>query len=216
MKYIPFEVKTGTENMLFDKELLDSAIDKQMQEHIFRLYGWSPKCVSIGRNQRIEDINTNFLKENKIDLVRRLTGGRALLHDKELTYSYICPASTLENGDSIIGSYKEIAQIFLEAFKKIGIELEIIQRKPISQDLNYCMQISTSADLCYKGKKLIGSAQYRKDGYILQHGSILFDYDRELLEKIFNDPIDTNVMTSIKEINPDITMLDLVNLWSNT
>ena len=74
------------------------------------------------------------------------------------------------------------------------------------------MLISTGADLCYNGKKLIGSAQFRKDGYILQHGSILYDYDRELLEKIFGEKIDTNSIVSIKEINPNITKEDIITL----
>ena len=216
MKIIPFEVNTGTKNMLIDRDLLETAIKYQSKEHIFRLYGWSPKCISVGRNQRINFINTEVQKKHEIGLVRRLTGGRALLHDKEITYSYICPVSDLQHGDSVIESYKEIAsKIFLDSFKQLGIELEITSREPHVCDLNYCMQISTSADLCYKGKKLIGSAQFRKEGYILQHGSILFNYDKELLEKLFNENIDENFITCMNEINPDISMFDVINLWSN-
>lgn len=77
------------------------------------------------------------------------------------------------------------------------------------------MLISTGADLCYNGKKLIGSAQCRKNGYILQHGSILYDYNKTLLEEIFNEPVNTNEITTIKEINPDLTkeeMLKVMNI----
>ncbi len=210
MKFVPFEVNSGLKNMIIDRDLLENAIKNKEKEHIFRLYGWSPKCVSLGRNQKPDFIDMKFLKENNIDLVKRLTGGRALLHDKELTYSYICPISTLNNGDSIMESYKEILQIFIEPFKILGIELQITERKHSNLHVNYCMQISTSADLCYKGKKLIGSAQFRKEGYILQHGSILFDYDKNLLEKIFNERINTDVITCMKEINPDISTFDLL------
>ena len=77
------------------------------------------------------------------------------------------------------------------------------------------MLISTGADLCYKGKKLIGSAQCRKEGYILQHGSILYDYDAALLEKIFNEPVSTDTITSVKEINPDILKNDVIEVFSN-
>ena len=77
------------------------------------------------------------------------------------------------------------------------------------------MLISTGADLCYKGKKLIGSAQCRKEGYILQHGSILYDYDAALLEKIFNEPLSTDTITSVKEINPDILKNDVIEIFSN-
>lgn len=215
MKIIPFEVNTGIKNMQIDRELLEDAIKHKNKEHVFRLYGWSPKCVSLGRNQKPDFIDSKILKQYNIDLVKRLTGGRALMHDKELTYCYICPISSLENGDSIMASYREILQIFFEPFKMMGIELEITERKHSNIDVNYCMQISTSADLCYKGKKLIGSAQFRKEGYILQHGSILFDYDKGLLEKIFNEPINTDVITCMKEINPDISIFDLLHLWDN-
>lgn len=215
MKIIPFEVNTGVKNMQIDKELLEDAIHRQTKEHIFRLYGWSPRCISLGRNQKPDFIDKRLLDKYGIDLVKRLTGGRALLHDKELTYSYICPVDTLQHGDSIMASYREIAHIFFEPFKKLGIELEIAQRNHTNHDVNYCMQVSTSADICYKGKKLIGSAQFRKEGYILQHGSILFDYDKDLLEKIFKEEIDIYHITCMKEINPDLSIFDLLHLWDD-
>ena len=77
------------------------------------------------------------------------------------------------------------------------------------------MLISTGADLCYHGKKLIGSAQCRKQGYILQHGSILYDYDKKLLEDIFKEKVDTNSITSIKEINPEISQNDIIKIFSD-
>lgn len=215
MKFIPFEVNSGNKNMQIDKDLLEEAIRCQSKEPIFRLYGWSPKCVSIGRNQKSDFIDKAFLKKNGIDLVKRITGGRALLHDKELTYSYICPASSLKDGDSVMGSYREISQIFIDMFKKIDIELEISRKHHTNTDANYCMMIATGADLCYKGKKLIGSAQFRKDGYILQHGSILFDYNKDLLEKLFKEKVNKNYITCMKEINPFITIVDLLHLWDN-
>jgi len=215
MKIIPFEVNTGVQNMQIDKELLEDSIRRQSKEHIFRLYGWSPRCVSLGRNQKPDFVDRALLKKYDIDLVKRLTGGRALMHDKELTYSYVCPVSTLERGDSIIASYREILQVFIEPFKKLGIDLEFISRGYANMDVNYCMLVSTSADMCYKGKKLIGSAQYRKEGYILQHGSILFDYDKNLLETIFKEKIDSEYLTCMKEINSDISIFDVIHLWDN-
>ena len=214
MKFIPFEIKTGEQNMKTDSDLLDYALDSGLSEPIFRLYGWSPACISLGRNQGDEFLDYNFLKSNSIDVVRRLTGGRALLHDNEITYSYICPVSYLNNGEHVVSSYKEICQIFIEKFKKIGINIDFGTQKQVKTGFDYCMLISTGADLCYKGKKLIGSAQCRKHGYILQHGSILYDYDKVLIEKIFGEEISTNEITSIKEINPRISKEDIINLLS--
>lgn len=215
MRFIPFEVKTGQENMQIDSDLLEYAIKNQLKEPIFRLYGWSPACVSLGRNQKSDFLDLDFLKQNNIDYVRRLTGGRALLHDNEITYSYICPASFLENGENVVNSYKEISKILIAAFKKLDIELDFGGIKKVNGHKDYCMLVSTGADLCYQNRKLIGSAQFRKEGYILQHGSILYDYDKELLEKIFKEEVDTSSIISIKEINSNITKKDILKMLSN-
>lgn len=214
MKYINYQVLTGQENMRIDSDLLDSAIENKLDYPIFRLYAWKPACVSLGRNQKDDFLDRSFLKENNIDVVRRLTGGRALLHADEITYSFICPTLYLKNGGHVVSSYKEISRILIGKFKTIGIDLDFGSNKPIKTGFDYCMLISTGADLCYHGKKLIGSAQCRKQGYILQHGSILYDYDKALLEKIFKEPVSTDEITSIKEINPKLTKEKIIDILS--
>lgn len=216
MKIIPYETRTGKENMQIDSDLLDFAIKNELKEPIFRLYGWEPACVSLGRNQKDDFLDYELLKSKNIDVVRRLTGGRALLHDNEITYSFICPESFLQNGSHIVSSYKEISQILIDKFNKLGIDLDFGTSKPIKTGFDYCMLISTGADLCYKEKKLIGSAQCRSHGYILQHGSILYDYDKNLLEEIFKEKVSTDEITSIKEINPKLSkekIIDILNEW---
>lgn len=200
--------------MRIDSDLLDSAIENKLDHPIFRLYAWKPACVSLGRNQKDDFLDRSFLKENNIDVVRRLTGGRALLHADEITYSFICPTLYLKNGEHVVSSYKEISRILIGKFKTIGIDLDFGSNKPIKTGFDYCMLISTGADLCYHGKKLIGSAQCRKQGYILQHGSILYDYDKALLEKIFKEPVSTDEITSIKEINPKLTKEKIIDILS--
>lgn len=197
---VEFEVNDGKTNMQMDSHLLDYAIENRLEEPIFRLYGWDPACVSLGRNQSEDFLDKKFLKSQNIDITRRLTGGRALLHDKELTYCFICPISHLKNGQSIVQSYKEISQFLIDSFKELDIELEFPQNKRPSTKFDYCMSVSTGADLTYKNKKLIGSAQFRKEGYILQHGSILIDYDKDLIEKIFGEQVDKNSITCLSEI----------------
>uniref|UniRef100_UPI004028AA02 lipoate--protein ligase family protein n=1 Tax=Candidatus Scatousia sp. TaxID=3085663 RepID=UPI004028AA02 len=214
IKFVPFEVLTGKENMQKDSDLLDFAISEKLSYPIFRLYGWHPACISLGRNQQDAFIDKKFLKDTKIDLVKRLTGGRALLHDDEITYSYICPVSFLKHGENITKSYMEICGFLIEKFAKLGIELDFGGSKPVNTKFDYCMLISTGADLCYNGKKLIGSAQCRKEGYILQHGSILYDYKRDLLEKIFHENVSTESITSINEINPNLSKQDIIRVLS--
>lgn len=214
VQILPYHTNCGQVNMNIDSELLESSIRDGKKEPIFRLYGWNPPCVSLGRNQNDSFLNREFLKKNNIDVVRRLTGGRALLHDNEITYSFICPISYLENGEHVVSSYKEISQILIDKFKKLGIELSFGSEKPVKTGFDYCMLISTGADLCYQGKKLIGSAQCRKNGYILQHGSILYDYNRTLLEQIFNEPVNTDEITTVKEINPNLTKEEILKVMN--
>lgn len=205
MKYIKYGVYTGEENMQIDSDLLDKAIETQEQEPIFRLYAWSPKCISLGRNQK-----DDFIKDKTVDVVRRLTGGRALLHDNEVTYSYIMP---IKEGVSVTESYKEISGILLDFFKTLGIELDFGENKKISTKFDYCMLISTGADVCYRGEKIIGTAQYRKQGYILQHGSILFGYDKVFLENLFGEEVQG--ITTVNEILPNITKEEFVEKMEN-
>lgn len=211
MKIIPYAVKTGRENMQIDSDLLENAIKVQAKEPVLRLYGWSPACVSLGRNQKDDFIDYDYLKSQNIDVVRRLTGGRALLHDNEITYSFVCPVNYLKNGANVVESYKEISQILIDNLKKLKIDLNFGSEKAVRTKFDYCMLISTGADLCFNGKKLIGSAQYRKEGYILQHGSILYDYNKKLLENIFKE--EANTLISIKEINPALTKEDIINAF---
>jgi len=214
MKFIPFKVKTGRENMQIDSDLLDFVVENKIDYPIFRLYGWKPYCVSLGRNQSDEFLDRDFLESQGIDVVRRLTGGRALLHADEITYSYICPEGYLRDGGHVTSSYKEICQILIDKFKQIGIDLDFGTSKQVRTGFDYCMLVSTGADLCYGGKKLIGSAQCRKHGYILQHGSILYDYDRELLEQVFGEKISTDEITCLREINPKINREDVIKILS--
>lgn len=215
IKFVPYEVLTGAENMQKDSDLLDFAINEQIDYPIFRLYGWKPACVSLGRNQHSDFIDRGVLKKNNIDVVKRLTGGRALLHDNEITYSCIFPVSYLQNGENVTKSYMEISQFLIKMFASTGIELDFGTTKPVNTKHDYCMLISTGADLCYRGKKLIGSAQCRKNGYILQHGSILYDFNRDLLEKIFKEPINESSVTCVRLINPELSREKLVELLTN-
>lgn len=202
MNLIKYKVYTGKENMQIDSNLLDNAILNQTIEPIFRLYGWSPKCISLGRNQK-DDFLTG-----EVGSVRRLTGGRALLHDDEITYSYISPVAIIPNGESITSSYKYISGILIDFFKTLGVQLDFGENKKVSTHFDYCMLLSTGADVCYQTKKIIGSAQYRKNGYILQHGSILFGYDKELLERLFKEEV--KGITTVGEVLPNITKEEFI------
>ena len=189
--------------MQIDSDILDEAVESNASEPVFRLYAWSPKCISLGRNQK-----DDFLTGVNIDVVRRLTGGRALLHDDEITYSCVFPVSVIPDGESVTLSYKYISGILIDFFKTLGVELDFGENKHHNTTFDYCMLLSTGADVCYQGKKIIGSAQCRKHGYILQHGSILFGYDKDLLENLFHEKVQG--ITTVNEILPDMTKEEFV------
>lgn len=214
-KLIEYKINTGKYNMDYDSFLLDEAIKNEIKEPTIRFYGWSPACVSLGRNQSIEHINVEYCNANNIDVVKRVTGGRGLLHDDEVTYSFICPSNFLDGGNSIIKSYKEISSAIIAGFKNIDIELELGGKKKVEASHDYCMLLSTGADLSYNGTKLIGSAQYRKQDYILQHGSVLFSYNKEVIEQIFNEKTQENAITCIKEINQNLSREDIIIAMTN-
>lgn len=200
--YLSYRPRNGNDNMDLDERLLNLAIDKEWDVPVLRFYGWSPACVSLGRNQDDSCVNKEYCAKNGIDIVRRVTGGRALYHDDELTYSFVCPVSFLKNGETIISSYKEISGAIALGFNKLGIAADFPENKKIQTKHEYCMSLATGADLSVDGRKLVGSAQYRKKGYILQHGSILYSYDKERIENIFSEkPYDSKIAV-LKELSP--------------
>ena len=205
--FIKFETLSGKENMQKDLALFEKAYFEKSKDPILRFYGWTPACVSLGRNQKEETINKLYCKKNNIDIVRRITGGRALLHMDELTYSFICSTDFIGN-ENIKKSYEIISDALIKGFKILGIETDFGTKKPDTK-YNYCMLLSTGADLNYHNKKLVGSAQYRANGYILQHGSILYTINQNHIKYIFNEDIEEKLIT-LSEILPEINTQEII------
>ncbi len=191
-------VNDGKTNMKLDLEMLDFAIKNKIDYAMVRFYQWYPKCISLGKNQK------NDIKNTDIDIVTRPSGGRALLHDRELTYCFVSPVFK----DSIIESYKDISNGLILGFRKLGIELSYGSNE--KKNLAYCMNISTGADVSYKNKKFIGSAQYRSRGYLLQHGSIPYELDFDLIDKIFNQKTLKENIVTLNEINPNLSTKQII------
>lgn len=211
-KFIEFETLTGYENMQKDLSLFEKACQENEQEPILRFYAWKPACVSLGRNQTETKINTQYCKEQGIDITKRITGGRALLHQDELTYSFICPITFL-GSENVQKSYEIISKALIKGFKNLGIEVDFGNKKPDTK-YNYCMLLSTGADLNYQDKKIVGSAQYRANGYILQHGSILYSINNTHIKNIFNEEIEDKLI-SLSEILPKINTPDIITAMKN-
>ncbi|BBJ27157.1 lipoate--protein ligase family protein [Athalassotoga saccharophila] len=200
-------IMDGFKNMAYDLALLDSVQD----EPILRFYEWYPPALSIGRFQRTEDLNIDFIRKMGFDLVRRPSGGRAVLHYDELTYSVILPASM--SNKSVLESYLEISRAILNGLKRLNLDCRISRDKKNYMRNSACFAVTSVYEISVDGKKLVGSAQVRRNGKILQHGSIPFkshvkEYansfkNSESLDKILEDS-----MTSIEE-HLKITMDEL-------
>lgn len=192
-------VNDGKFNMDYDLKMLDFAIENQIDYALIRFYQWYPKCISLGRHQK-----ANCYNELGIDVVKRVSGGRALLHDRELTYCVVAPVFK----ESIIESYKDISKALINGFKRLNIELDFAKNE--NKNLSYCMNISSGADVAYQGKKFIGSAQFRKQGYLLQHGSIPYALDFDLIEKIFSQKVEKEHIITLNEINSNLSTSQII------
>ncbi len=162
-------------NMAFDESLMDVIEDREIV--FLRLFNFKPVSISIGYHQKVEDWLLDLEKKG-ILWVRRRTGGRAVIHCNDFTYSFIFHRANPIIGGNIIESYKKIAQAFKKAFDILNIQTSIQRgknrnmRRPRSP---LCFSATSISELAWKGKKIIGSAQFRNKGIVLQEGTILLD-----------------------------------------
>lgn len=156
-----------------------------------RFYSWEPPALSLGYFQKTEaEIDYQSCQQQKIDLVRRLTGGRSILHDQELTYSIILREDYNLLADSIEKSYQQISKGLVKGLQALGIpaELKAVERgkKAPSGHSAACFDAPSWYEVILDNKKLIGSAQRRKENTVLQHGSLPFKIDAEKLFQVLN------------------------------
>ena len=141
-----------------------------------RLYAWEPPCLSLGYAQRAADVDLEALRLRGWDLVRRPTGGRAILHTDELTYAVIAPHDEPRVAGSILDSYQRLALALLEALELLQVPAHTEEKNTLPERHNpigpVCFEVPSSWEITIDGKKLIGSAQVRRRIGILQHGSL--------------------------------------------
>lgn len=177
-------------NMALDELMLEWLSKGEMGPTI-RFYGWSPAGISIGRFQDADEkIDFQQAAVYGMEIVRRQTGGRAVLHDHELTYSVVVPETHPAMPRSVKEAYLVISKGLLEGFRELGIHAEfaIPETSREKTDSAVCFDKSSWYELLVDGKKAAGSAQMRRKGMILQHGSIPIEIDRMKLFDLFSYP----------------------------
>lgn len=165
---------TGAWNMAVDEAILDH-VGAGLSLPTLRLYTWQPGCLSLGFSQPVSHANQQALQQHGWHLVRRPTGGQAVLHIDELTYAVIAPLDEPRVKGSVLTAYRNIALALLAALRKLGLQPAAdsvyAQEQENSRD-PACFQNPSNYEITVKGYKLVGSAQARRADGVLQHGSI--------------------------------------------
>jgi lipoate-protein ligase A len=158
------------------------AVDESLLEHTgrgeslptLRVYAWQPACLSLGYAQPFADVDSTRLRERGWEVVRRPTGGRAILHTDELTYSITAPLDEPRVAGTVLESYNRLAQALLAAVKSLDVPVEMKEHKRGQEAANgpVCFEVPSAYEITVSGKKLIGSAQARRKEGVLQHGTL--------------------------------------------
>ncbi|HIK57663.1 MAG TPA: lipoate--protein ligase family protein [Nitrospinaceae bacterium] len=178
----------GRLNMAIDRAIL-TACERGQSPATLRLYGWEKPTLSIGYSQNeFKDVDKVQCEQNNIPIVRRFTGGRALLHQFELTYSLVAPIPHTQFPGNLAGAFGIVSKAVIASLKQAGVpQLEMVgkgQRGSGQTRSPACFSAINHWEITAGGKKLVGSAQRRLNGAFLQHGSILLDWDPELAHSL--------------------------------
>lgn len=194
-RYIQSGRRDPAYNMAVDEAILIAHSEGRVPPTV-RFYGWDPATLSIGYFQKAEEeVDFGQVEQQGVGFVRRPTGGRAVLHDKELTYSIIVSESYPDMPRRVNESYRVLSQGLLQGFRNIGLQAEMVSLASEEEKAKYassgsaaCFDSPSWYELVVEGRKIAGSAQTRQKGVILQHGSILLDLDADQLFSLLRFP----------------------------
>ncbi len=178
----------GPWNMAVDEAILESVANKAKPPTL-RLYAWNPYCLSLGHAQPAADVNLQALKAKGWELVRRPTGGKAILHADEITYAIMAPIDEPRVSGTVLESYQRLSKALLTALTFLGIQADSKpketenRRSPLNP---ICFESPSDYEITSNGKKIIGSAQARRLHSVLQHGSIPLFGDITRITQVLN------------------------------
>ncbi|MBN1265086.1 MAG: lipoate--protein ligase family protein [Anaerolineales bacterium] len=164
----------GSKNMAIDDAIVEE-VGKYNSLPTIRFYTWDPPCLSLGYTQPLVQADLARISEAGWDLVRRPTGGRAILHTDELTYSISAPLSESLVSGGVLASYRRISKAIIHGLRLLDLPIETkehTQTVPHAQQEPVCFEVPSVYEITALGKKLVGSAQVRRKNAVLQHGTI--------------------------------------------
>jgi lipoyl(octanoyl) transferase len=180
----------GAWNMAVDEAILE-AVGSGKALPTLRLYAWEPACLSIGYAQPKTDVDFPRLQARGWELVRRPTGGRAVLHTDELTYSVSAPLSEARVAGTVLESYHRLALALVVALNLLQMQVEVNEKSAEVHGTStnpVCFEVPSTYEITFEGKKLIGSAQARRKEGVLQHGSLPLTGDLTRILQVLNFP----------------------------
>jgi lipoate-protein ligase A len=179
----------GAWNMAVDEAILES-VGCSDSLPTLRLYSWAPACLSLGYAQPFSDVDITSLQRRGWEVVRRLTGGRAVLHTDEITYSVIAPMDEPHVSGSLLESYNHLAKALVGVLQALNLPVEVQThtKSGLKNPNPVCFEVPSSSEITSGGRKLIGSAQSRRKEGILQHGSLPLTGDLRRIVQVLAFP----------------------------
>ena len=202
--------RPGWMNMAIDQTLLERA---SAGERWLRLYGWKPFCLSFGRHEpAVQRYDAAKIADLGLDVVRRPTGGRAVWHGRELTYTVACPGGL----SSLRESYIEIHQMLRDALRSLGVPAELAPRtRAAGVGAGACFAHPAGGEIMVSGRKVVGSAQLRQNDALLQHGSILLGDDQTMVGTVTRGSAPVDLGSSLQALLPtNLESADLIDAVS--
>ena len=199
----------GASNMARDLAILE-AVSEGVSPPTLRLYGWDPPCLTLGRHQGDEAADFDFCSAEGIDVVRRPTGGRALLHHLELTYAVVAPLGRGPLPRGLQDAYRMICEALVQAMRTLGVNAELTGgdvnlQLPGPRSTVPCFEAPAGGEVVVAGRKLIGSAMRAHAGTILQHGAIVLDWNGRLQAGSMGLKDDTSLRARITTLRDEIS-----------
>lgn len=208
-----YYLNTGTNNGQYNMDY-DIHLTKICKpgEFYLRLYRWKPYCISLGANQQYESVNIKKAVDDKIDIVKRPTGGRAILHSEELTYSVVTSAKDQRSAHQFYNEINKAIKKGLSFYNDRLTEIELETKQPDFPKIykeskgDICFATTAKSEIKFENKKLVGSAQRKFGNYLLQHGSILCGgYHKKLINYLnFSNEEISDINNQINNVTIDL------------